>query len=219
MSAPRRDVGPAGPTDAAATADVDAPLVAALRRREPRAFETAYARYRARIYGFLVRLSRDRDLADELFQETFVRLAENAHRLHADTNLRAYLYTVARNLYLANRRRSLFRLGRLRELFFGKTAAVAAGLHRDGAPQQSLERDELLRKLELGLSELSDPSREALLLTAVEGLSTEAAAAVVGILPAAFRKRQSRARLELKNRLERHGVTIAEALHGGLDAD
>lgn len=221
VSAARRDptlsAAAAGSESVAAdraAVDIDAALVARLRRRELGAFEAVYARYRVRIYGFLVRLARDRDVADELFQETFVRLARNAHRLREDSNLRAYLYTVARNLYLLQRRQSLFRIGRLRELFFGSAPPTP----RSVAPQHLLERGELYQTIEQALSELPDEAREALLLTAVEGLSTEAAAAVVGIQPAALRKRLSRGRKQLRARLLKLGVSVAEALKEDPDA-
>jgi RNA polymerase sigma-70 factor (ECF subfamily) len=177
-------------------------LVTALRRKEARAFDAVYARYRVRIYSFLVRLAGRRDVADDLFQETFLQLARHAHRLEPDTELGAFLYTVARNRYRNHRRMSLFRLGRLRELFAGRSSNQTRQTVEQGAPESATPFDQAAasdtaRRLEQALATLSPPLREALLLVAVEGLAAEAAAQVLGIAPAALRQRLARARAQL----------------------
>jgi RNA polymerase sigma factor (sigma-70 family) len=171
-------------------------LVAGLRRGEARAFDLVYARYRVRIYGFLVRLSGRRDIADDLFQETFLQLARHARTLAEDTQLSAFLYTVARNRYRNHRRMSLFRLDRLRELMAGRDDAS-----QGSTPFEAAAASSTARRLEKALLTLSPPLREALLLVAVEGLDAEVAAQVLAIEPAALRQRLSRARSQLSQRL------------------
>jgi RNA polymerase sigma-70 factor (ECF subfamily) len=182
----------------------DTELLAALRRGEKRGFDLVYARYRVRIYGFLVRLSGRRDVADDLFQETFLQLARHAKRLKPDTELGAFLYTVARNRYRNYRRMSLFRLGRLRELVFSRE--TGNGGHQETpsplTPFEEAAASDTARQLEQGLARLSGTLREALLLVAVEGLAAEQAAAILGIDPAALRQRLARARLQLGNDLK-----------------
>jgi len=67
----------------------EADWVAGLRRGEPGAFDAVFAAYRRRIYGYLVRMTRRRDVAEDLLQETFLRLAQHAKRLAGDTKLGA----------------------------------------------------------------------------------------------------------------------------------
>lgn len=218
MTASRVDVhvepGPKPPkaqTPATPEATADAELVAALRRRDPRAFDAVYARYRVRIYSFLVRLAGRRDLADDLFQETFMQLARHAQRLAPDTELGAFLYTVARNRYLNHRRMSMFRLGRLREIFAGREAGspslpAAVDLPTAPTPYEQAAASDTARRLERALQALSPTLREAVLLVSVEGLEPDAAARILSIEPAALRQRLSRARAQL-----------AEQLRGGSD--
>ena len=78
--------------------------VRALRNGDAAAFDAAYALYHRRIYDFLYRLSGRRDLAEDLFQETFIKLARHATTLREDTELGAWLFTVARNAYRSHRR-------------------------------------------------------------------------------------------------------------------
>jgi len=56
-------------------------LVDALRRGDAAAFDGAYAAWSARVYGFLLRLSRRRDTAEDLAQETWLRFAKAAPSL------------------------------------------------------------------------------------------------------------------------------------------
>lgn len=135
-----------------------------------------------------------------------MQLARHAKRLAPDTELGAFLFTVARNRYLNHRRKSLFRLGRLRELFLGHEA----GSDTDAAPvtptpYEQATASDTARSLEQALARLSPTLREALLLVSVEGLEPDAAARVLGIAPAALRQRLSRARGQLAEELKRQG--------------
>ena len=84
----------------------DHAILALLGRRDPRGFDQAYERYGARLFTFLTRLlGRDhRHLAEDLLQQTFLRLAEHGPELRPDSDLRAWLYTVARNAFLGQLR-------------------------------------------------------------------------------------------------------------------
>lgn len=169
-------------------------LVAALRRGEPAAFDAAYARYRERIYGFLLRLSGSRCLADDLFQETFLRLARHALRLEPDTRLGPWLFTVARNCYRSYRRFALLDRQRLHE--YG-LAPRPAGL----SPHDQAASSESGRRLEAALQGLPLKYREVLLLVGVEGLALEEAAALLGLSAENLRQRLHRGRTMIRERL------------------
>src|SRR5690348_227615 len=79
----------------------DRAIVSGLRRGDPLALDCAFALYKDRLFRFLVRLGGRRDLAEDLLQETFLQLARNALRLLPDTDLGAWLFTVARNAWRA----------------------------------------------------------------------------------------------------------------------
>src|SRR6185295_9789642 len=84
-----------------------------LRRGDPTAFDEVYRRFAPGLYGFLSRLARRPAIAEELLQETWLRLARHARALPADVNLNAWLFTVARNLFRSHRRWLLVDLDRL----------------------------------------------------------------------------------------------------------
>lgn len=174
----------------------DEALVTGLRRGDPAAFNRTYAAYRPRVYGFLLRLSGRRDVADDLLQETFMKLARNAASLQEDTRLVAWLLTVARNEFLSYRRWSVLDITRILSLGSEQSHAV------DEGPEERTEAQARLARLEVALSQLPTASREVLLLVGVEGLDQEEAAGILGVGYPALRQRLSRARAELAQRIE-----------------
>jgi RNA polymerase sigma-70 factor (ECF subfamily) len=173
----------------------DFALVAALRAADPVALHEAWSRHRARIYGFLLRLSRRRDVAEELLQETFLSLAKAAPRLRENTNLMAFLFTIARNQWRSHRRWSFLDLSRWVPLDDHPAVAHEGDLDAD------LDAKRRVHELERALTTLSTRDREVLLLVGVEGFDMTQAAEILGIRADALRQRLSRARAKLADAL------------------
>lgn len=169
-----------------------ADLVARLRTGDRAALRTVYATYSDRIFSFLLRLSKRRDVAEDLHQETWVSVSRNVERLAEDTDLAAWLFTIARNKYRSWRRWAA--LDFTRYVFDAFDSESVSG---PGAPDMGDE----LAHLELALRGLPEAHREVLLLVGVEGLEGTQAADVLGIKPEAFRQRLSRARTALSEAL------------------
>jgi RNA polymerase sigma-70 factor (ECF subfamily) len=66
-------------------------LVQRLREGNPAAFDPVYEEYHARLFNFLARLCRQRDIAEDLLEETWLRFVINARRLRPDTRLAPWL--------------------------------------------------------------------------------------------------------------------------------
>ncbi len=172
--------------------EIELRLVRRLKDADPSAFEAVYEAFRPRLFSFLVRLSRRRDVAEDLLEETWLRLVARAGELADDTCLSAWLFTVARNLFASWCRHRAVDAERLSDL----TPSWPAP--RPGeTPFESAARSETERRLETALARLALPDRELLLLVAVEGLTPAEAAPILGIGPEAVRKRLQRARERL----------------------
>jgi RNA polymerase sigma factor (sigma-70 family) len=172
------------------------PLVDALRRGEASAFDAVYANYRGRIYGFLLRLCRRPDVAEDLFQETFLKLARNAPRLAEDTDLAAWLFTVARNAWVSHRRWAMLDVSRLVAI---EDDALPAAKAPD--PDARADAARAMERLERALASLPAASREVLLLVGVEGFEQDEVAGMLGIKYDALRQRLTRARAQLAEKL------------------
>jgi RNA polymerase sigma-70 factor (ECF subfamily) len=168
----------------------EALLVERLRGGDGRALAEVYARYHERIWSFLLRLTRRRHLAEDLFQETWLAVARGAGRLRADTDLRAWLFTVARNRHRSYRRWAVLDIARLLELGSGP-AEHALALDQEAEVRAAVAR------AEAAFAQLSHAHREVLLLVVGEGLDATQAGAVLGLSPVAVRQRLRRARVEL----------------------
>jgi RNA polymerase sigma-70 factor (ECF subfamily) len=168
-------------------------LVEGLRRGDREAFREVYARYAGPTFGFLARLCGARDRAEDLHQETWMAVARTAARLDAESDLAAWIFTIARNQF-RSAQRSLARL-RARESV-PPPSPLAVHPHDDPAA----------RDLEKALQALPAAHREILLLVGVEGLALDRAAAVLDLRPDAARQRLARARAALTERLAAGGT-------------
>src|SRR5262245_41021217 len=82
--------------------DSELALVARLRGGEAAAFDDVFAVFHTRLFNFLLRLSRRREVAEDLVEETWLRLVTRGSKLQEDTRLGPWLFTVARNLYVSH---------------------------------------------------------------------------------------------------------------------
>jgi RNA polymerase sigma-70 factor (ECF subfamily) len=173
---------------------LEADWVAGLRRGEPGAFDAVFSAYRRRIYGYLVRMTRRREAAEDLLQETFLRLAQHAKRLDADTRLGAWLFTVAHRLVQS----------------WGRAEAVRAQLGGDlplpepvatRSPLEAVADSQTQLALERAFAALAPVYREVALLVGVEGMQPAEVAEVLGIRADAVRQRLARARAQLSELL------------------
>jgi RNA polymerase sigma-70 factor (ECF subfamily) len=191
--------------------DLELALVARLKRGDTAAFDAIHAEFHGRLFGFLARLSRNRDVAEDLLEETWLRLVAQGARLHTGTRLGPWLFTVARNLYVSYCRSRMVEDSRAGHLI---------GLWPYGAPVPSpfeeTARSESERRVEAAIAALPATDREVLLLVGVEGLSPSEAADVCDITPEALRQRLSRARALLARRLDEmpaiRGVVMNEVM-------
>jgi RNA polymerase sigma-70 factor (ECF subfamily) len=169
--------------------------IAGLLRGEAAAFDAVFAAYRARVFGYLARMTGRRDLAEDLTQEVFLRLARAARRLRPDTRLRGWLFTVAHNVLVSNARAAKVTAALASELAERPTASSPTPFEAvaDGATQLRVER---------ALAKLPPAYREVILLVGIEGLPAADAGAALGLTPEAVRQRLSRARSMLAPALE-----------------
>jgi RNA polymerase sigma factor (sigma-70 family) len=182
--------------------DTPSELLARLRAGDPAAFSTAYERHAGPIFRFLVRLCGRSEIAEDLFQETWLRLARNARNLRADTELRAWLYTVARNLVRSHARTAIVEAAGVDALarWWYRAASGAT-------PDEVAVGTDAARRLERALSRLPLAAREVLLLVTAEGLAVDEAARILRITPEAARQRLHRARTELDRSMPREDDT------------
>jgi RNA polymerase sigma-70 factor (ECF subfamily) len=145
--------------------------------------------------AYAISLSKNRESAEDLVQDTVLRAISKQEKFEEGTNLQAWLFTILRNSFLSARRKSQREV----EDTDGSLAAELITI-----PEQ--EDKIVFQDLQAALAKLPPDQREAILLVGMEGMSYEDTAAAVGCAVGTIKSRVNRARTRL-----------AELLH--LEAD
>lgn len=166
-------------------------VIARMRRGDPDAFAAIVSRYQHRLYRYLLRLVREPAAADDLFQQTWMRVMEKIGRYDARRNFESWLFSVAHNLavdsWRAHRGESLDEAG--------ESGETPADLLRTGDPD-ALDR---LLDFERGaalaacLQTLPVIHREVLTLRFEEDMKLEEIAEVAGVPLSTVKSRLRRA--------------------------
>jgi RNA polymerase sigma factor (sigma-70 family) len=152
----------------------------------------------AAVFRYLLTVVGDRDLAQDLVQDTFVRL----HR-HARDAGPGLVFTTARSVALDHLRRRKIR--RRHEHHDQDTALDRAAAADQPAPDRSLEDQEFRRDLARALARLPEEQRTVFHLTEIEGRPYDEVARVLGISPGTIASRKHHAVRKLREHLRRLG--------------
>ncbi|OWK33496.1 ECF RNA polymerase sigma factor SigH [Sphingomonas dokdonensis] len=132
-------------------------------------------------------LSGNRDLADDLVQETLLKAWAARKRFQAGTNMRAWTFIILRNLYLSQMRRARFK-GEWDDLVADRLLAAPA----------SQDKHVELADMQRALLHLPQPQREALILVGAGGFAYEEAAEICGVAVGTIKSRVARGRVALE---------------------
>jgi RNA polymerase sigma-70 factor (ECF subfamily) len=165
----------------------DEELMLAYRGGDAGAFETLYARHRGALYRFVLRSLKDRSLAEELFQEAWIRVIEARSRYLPSARFKTWLYTIAHNLLVDHWRRK------------GLTLVELNDEHASADnPARQVEARETAARFLQALEALPPVQREAFLLHEEGGLSVAEIAAATGTNEDAAKSRLRYATAKLK---------------------
>lgn len=171
-----------------------------LRRGDPEAFDALLARYQNRLYRYLVRLTANSAAAEDLFQDTWLKVLTRIHRYDERRPFEPWLFAVARNLAIDYLRRTAPRsLDEPSEV--GDSDVGRLGADEPGSLDRLLEqerRDLLERRLE----ELPALYREALSLRFEEDMAFEEIAEVLSAPVSTVKSRVQRALSTLRRRMK-----------------
>ena len=168
------------------------------------AFESIYRELSGPLYRFCLRLALRRPEADDLFQDTFLKLHRARGTYMPGSNALHWSYAIARSLYISG-----IRYWRRRPEELGPTNDVAErdDIHVDGAttPESEVAAEHLLDIVTDELTRMSEKNRVAYVLMKEEGLSAKDAAAVLGTTANVVKQRVHRAYEQLKSALDAAG--------------
>jgi RNA polymerase sigma-70 factor, ECF subfamily len=177
----------------------DQSLIEACRAGRVEAFGALVRRYQDRLYPTLLRLTGCAEDAHDLLQDAFLRAFEKLGRFHGDSSFYTWIYRIAVNLALSDRRRRRC----TRRLPEGPEGMAIDPPDDPGQsdPSLPLERAERDDRVQEALNALAPDHRAVVVLKDLDGLRYEEIAAVLGVPVGTVRSRLHRARGELRERL------------------
>jgi len=186
-----------GSTDGSSSGDEQA-LVAAARAGDARAFERLVERHAARLLRVLVRITRDRETAEDAAQDALLRAWRNVSRFQGHSSFFTWLTRIAIN----ETHRTMDRPDARPRLALDD--AIGERIPAWGSqPEEVFETRELLDAVEQALGRLPLEYRQAVILRDVEGLSTRESAEALGVQEAALKSRLHRGRMALRRELDK----------------
>jgi RNA polymerase sigma-70 factor, ECF subfamily len=181
-----------------ATADPEVQLMLRVQRDEPGAFAALVAAYWSRVFGKFVRQVGDRQEAEDLAQDVFLRLYRSRTRYRPRAKLATWIFFIARNVGRnALRRRRRKKLTPVGLAFDGEDFPGLGPLTDDAAPAAPLERAELARLVRGAVAGLNVRQRRAVELQFDDQSYAEIADALA-MSPKAAKSLLYRARNELR---------------------
>ena len=184
-------------------------LARRLAAGDPEAFDRFVEHFRGKIFNYSHMMCGHRDDAEEVVQETLLKVFQNFDKLRDPDHVRAWVFRIAKNACLTKRRKSIYAPQQelsLEELMPARED-TGDGFKLEIAEWSALPEDELLRSdlrqvLEQAIAEMPDMYRSVMLLRDIEELSTEETAQVLDLNTDAVKTRLHRARLLARARLD-----------------
>jgi RNA polymerase sigma-70 factor (ECF subfamily) len=175
----------------------DKELMLSVQKGDMAAFETLYDRYHKRLFHFILRFVSERALAEDILQETFLRLLKGKKRFRKDSRFSTYLFTIARNLCL-----DTLKSWERKHVFINQENYIERTTDKSKGPDKILEETEMGRIVQSAIQSLPPDQTEVLILSKYIGLSYDEIAQILESTPVAIKQKAYRAMLSLKQKLK-----------------
>jgi RNA polymerase sigma-70 factor (ECF subfamily) len=191
-------------------APADESLMLAYRSGEVRAFEELARRHRAAVFNFILRLVGDRGRAEDLLQETWLKVIRVAPSYEKKAKFTTWLYTIARNLCVDSMRRERYRKADSLDAAVDSSedsAPRSDHVAGDGpSPDRAAHAASLRPKLEKALAALPAEQREVFVLREYGGIAFREIAEVTGVPENTVKSRMRYALESLRKQLTALGI-------------
>lgn len=193
------------PEAALAPNDNEAALVEAARAGDASAFSELVTRYERRVFRLAINITQNREDAEDVIQEAFLKSYEHLNDFHGESRFYTWLVRITVNEALMRLRKRRPNQVSLDEPVEGEDDLMPREIEDwDPSPEQRYAQSELNGILQTVIHELHPAFRTVFLMRDVEELSTEETAQVLGLSVPAVKSRLLRARLKLRQKLNRY---------------
>jgi RNA polymerase sigma-70 factor (ECF subfamily) len=188
----------------------DEVLINRCRRGDERSFDILFDRYKARIYSFILRFVKDQKTAEDMFQETFIRVFRKARYFRHRAKFSTWLYTIAANLCKDELKKRRGRRNISLDAPAGRTTdeehpfpRIQAIPDSSNGPRALAEKRELSRLVLSALEELPENSRLVIELHLMHRLRYREVAEILGCPLGTVQSRMHNAVQLLRKKVQR----------------
>lgn len=168
------------------------------------AYNQIVYRYKDRLYNFIYRFVNDLDRAEDLVQDTFLKLYTHKHSYREIAKFSTWLYTIAGNLARTELRKiKRRRTFSVTELSYEDREYIIAS--SDSGPDDEHVSQNFERNVQRALAELPDDFKTIIILRDIQELSYDEISKIVGVPLGTVKSRINRGRIKLQNLLNRKG--------------
>ena len=175
-------------------------LARALVAGQPEAFEKFVGHFRSKVFHYSWLMCGRPEDAEEVAQETLLKVFENLGQLREPERVRSWVFRIAKNACLMQRRKSVF--APAHELSLDELAPAEEVADGARPPDLELLRSELRNVLDRVIAELPPAYRAVVLLRDIEELSTEETAQILDLSTDVVKTRLHRGRLAMRQTLD-----------------
>lgn len=185
----------------------DADVVALAQHGREAAYRELIRRYERPVFSLVFRMVRDRELAEDLTQDTFIKVLNHIDKYRAEFKFSSWLFKIANNVAIDHLRRRQLDTVSMEGSPHATSAAIAEATSIELAssaesPLQEIEARELGSEIERAIGQLRPEYRACILLRHVEDKSYEEIAATLDLPLGTVKTYIHRARHELRTLLE-----------------
>jgi RNA polymerase sigma-70 factor (ECF subfamily) len=189
-----------------ATPLTDHELVASAQKGSEKAYRELLGRYQRPVFSLIYRMLRDREQAEDLAQETFVRVFNHIDRYDPKYKFSSWIFKIATNLTIDHIRKKEVATVSIDGSRYAVTAdeieaSTISVVSEDENPEELLEAKELGSSIEEAIGDLRAEYRTAILLRHVEGREYQEIADIMGLPLGTVKTFIHRARKELQGKL------------------
>lgn len=205
-----------GDAQSRASGDADEDLMERFRDGDAKAFEVLLERHERGVFHFILRFVQDREQANDLLQESFLRVVKNAKSYSRKARFTTWLYTIARNQCIdAARKARHRRADSLDAPVSGDPDGRALGETIAGQSDAGFDRTdarEMKTRIEAAIAQLSEEQREVFVMRELMQLQFNEIAEIVGISENTVKSRMRYALENLRLRLADYAPDVPNAV-------
>lgn len=183
-------------------------LIKRIKDGDVDAFEDIIALYEKKVFGIIYQITKNQNEIEDLAQEVFIKIYRNIDKFQGNSSLYTWIYKITVNLCLdeLRKKKEVIYLDEKINVNDGEIELQLPSKEKN--QEQQYEEKELKEKMQIAIDRLPDKQKMMIVLRDIKGFTYEEISEITGIKLGTVKSQINRARLKLKELLEKDGTLI-----------